>query len=368
MPRLNPNDKRLEGPQIEEFTTLLRDAYSLNSFDIMLRSKLGKSREDLALGNNFKTIVYRVIEEAEQNSWTAELLQATRAARQTHVGLLHFAQQFALEPSFAEPERLVRTSIPEVDPEQWFADGMARLGQVCRVEVPAASQLGTGFLIGPDLVLTNYHVVAPIVEHKLASSYIHLRFDQRVHSKNPKASLTSELRKTEWLVDASSNSTAAYDNIMLTTLDYALLRTTDQLGAELVDSDKDQRRGWIAISPFSYTFLPQTPLLILGHPRGESLKLALDTDSILSTNAEQTRIRYTTNTDPGSSGSPCFDMQWKLVALHHAGDLASPPQYNQGIPLSAIRRLWEQRLQDASLAAWQKASLQQLLDQNFPAS
>ena len=42
--------------------------------------------------------------------------------------------------------------------------------------------------------------------------------------------------------------------------------------------------------------------------------------SLLSSNANNTRVRYRTNTEEGSSGAPCFDKDWELVALHHSGD------------------------------------------------
>jgi V8-like Glu-specific endopeptidase len=53
-------------------------------------------------------------------------------------------------------------------------------------------------------------------------------------------------------------------------------------------------------------------------------------------------LRYTTNTQPGSSGSPVFDFEWNLVALHHLGDPAFDKltaEFNQGIPANAIRRM-----------------------------
>jgi hypothetical protein len=77
------------------------------------------------------------------------------------------------------------------------------------------------------------------------------------------------------------------------------------------------------------------------------LKLALDTEAVIGVNDSGTRVRYRTNTDEGSSGSPCFDDRWNLVALHHAGDPKFAPlyhpEYNQGIPFAAIRALLEQR-------------------------
>ena len=67
--------------------------------------------------------------------------------------------------------------------------------------------------------------------------------------------------------------------------------------------------------------------------------MALDTEAVLTVNANNTRVRYATTTEYGASGSPCFDLMWNLIALHHYGDPAykQPPTYNQGIPIGAIR-------------------------------
>ena len=83
---------------------------------------------------------------------------------------------------------------------------------------------------------------------------------------------------------------------------------------------------------------PRMPLQILLHPRAAPLKLAVDTDAVTRVNANGTRVRYATNTEAGSSGSPCFDMDFLLVALHHYGDPQyHQPKYNQGIPIGKIR-------------------------------
>ena len=68
------------------------------------------------------------------------------------------------------------------------------------------------------------------------------------------------------------------------------------------------------------------------------MKLALDTQAVIGLNANGTRVRYRTNTDPGSSGSPVFTMDWDLVALHHLGDPDwHNPGFNQGVPIELIR-------------------------------
>ena len=79
--------------------------------------------------------------------------------------------------------------------------------------------------------------------------------------------------------------------------------------------------------------------MIAQHPDGKPLKLAIDTESVIGVNTNRTRVRYATNTEAGSSGSPVFDLDWKLVALHHLGDPAydHPAAYNQGVPIDKIR-------------------------------
>jgi hypothetical protein len=43
-------------------------------------------------------------------------------------------------------------------------------------------------------------------------------------------------------------------------------------------------------------------------------------------------------TAAGSSDSPCFDLNWNLLAMHHCSDLGSNhPRSNQEVPLAAIR-------------------------------
>ena len=70
------------------------------------------------------------------------------------------------------------------------------------------------------------------------------------------------------------------------------------------------------------------------------MKLALDFDARMQVNANATRVLYQTKTEEGSSGSPCFNESWDVVALHHAGDASYEgfynPAFNEGIPISTI--------------------------------
>jgi hypothetical protein len=359
--RLAPQDQRLKGDQSEQFRAALLDAYDLQRFDEMLRYQLDRQREHIALGNDLQAIIFRVIERAEDEGWTAQLLQGARASRPENVKLLVFAQQFGLAPATPprlELERKIRDANSTLDVVRWRTHLAEAETKICRVEVEAAGtvEFGTGFLLGPDLVITNYHVLERVINGEIGPESVALRFDYKMladgRTLNP--GTLYYLDEQDWLLDQSpyspldfKDSTAAGDPDPAQ-LDYIVVRVAGSPGKERVrlgdQTDPNAPpRGWFELPKTPYTFAPNTALHILQHPQGEALKLALDIDAVISTNGNKTRVRYRTNTEKGSSGSPCFDANWQLIALHHSGDpnydKLHKPEYNQGIPIAAIRDL-----------------------------
>jgi hypothetical protein len=65
-------------------------------------------------------------------------------------------------------------------------------------------------------------------------------------------------------------------------------------------------------------------------------------------------VRHRTNTEKGSSGSPCFDLKWNLLALHQCGNPADNPgglaRWNQAIPFDTVVALIRRRGFGAELA------------------
>jgi hypothetical protein len=156
------------------------------------------------------------------------------------------------------------------------------------------------------------------------------------------------LHATDWKIDFSPNSPAEETNMpdkpppIADQLDYALVKLSRAIGNESAASKGSTgapKRSWVTIPAGVHRFVPKDPLMIAQHPDGKPLKLAVDTESVIEVNASQNRVRYATNTEAGSSGSPVFDLDWNLVALHHFGDPAynRPPAYNQGVPIDKIR-------------------------------
>ena len=189
-------------------------------------------------------MLFNVISKAEMEGWSAELLQGGRAQRQAHVGLFEFAQQFELEPPTIEQERIVKAHNLPFDPLPWLGAVMGLIGRICRVEI-AGTPMGTGFLVGPDLVMTNYHVVHEVIEEGVPARFVKLRFDYKTLADSITVSQGKlvDLHASEWLVDASPNLQVAYDKVPASALDYTLMRTADTPGADIVDSVQQVKRA-----------------------------------------------------------------------------------------------------------------------------
>jgi V8-like Glu-specific endopeptidase len=88
----------------------------------------------------------------------------------------------------------------------------------------------------------------------------------------------------------------------------------------------------------------KTKVFVVGHPSGDALQLSLHDSELLDVCDHDRLLHYRTPTEPGSSGSPVFNSNWEVVALHHAGSSAMPRlrgkgQYeaNEGISIRSIR-------------------------------
>jgi endonuclease G len=78
--------------------------------------------------------------------------------------------------------------------------------------------------------------------------------------------------------------------------------------------------GYLDLAPDA-TPVMSDPVNIIQHPNGDDKQIALTSNEVIS--IWGSKIFYKADTEPGSSGSPVFNQDWKVVALHHAGKLMS---------------------------------------------
>lgn len=351
---------RIDGQTAKVLRDALRASFNVRAFDRMLSDQLNVDRQDLSLADSYVDILFDVIDDFNRKFVIEQLVNAALLENSTSAPLQEFRRTYLQQgaqlpdtlPTYDALQRAV-SQLAFIDPLPWRSRMAEMENRVCRVEMPDSST-GTGFLLAPDLVITNYHVVRPLVDKPAdQQALINVRFDYtlladglstdagtpfavaKIEASSPFSEMDKERDPAH---DAESDH-----------LDFALLRIAGAPGKGPVGGAKNKSsdptpRGWIEQPAAAPELKEGTPLLILQHPEGKPLKLAFDTQGVLLENAAKTRVRYRVNTEPGSSGSPCFDVKWNLAALHHAGDpnFQELALYNQGIPFPAILAYLEQ--------------------------
>ncbi|HEX7829966.1 MAG TPA: serine protease [Thermoanaerobaculia bacterium] len=187
---------------------------------------------------------------------------------------------------------------------------------VCKFTVtrPGVSQNGTGFRIGEQLLLTNWHV---------------LRFDF-----GPATKIVAEFGFDDDGKGGSTNSTAyACDLASIRSNkddDWGVIRTIQPLPAT------------IPIVPLSGAPAPQLgdAAFLIEHPGGNRKRIAYVRNQI--TFLDNRVLHYLSDTAEGSSGAPVLNDQGQVIGLHHAGgrpqEIAGKPPLvkNEGIRIDAV--------------------------------
>jgi hypothetical protein len=307
-----------------------------------------KELEKLGITEKFLAVVYRELPfRADVRSAIAAL--HPRIDGQAAQAPLVFQVQDGGVAQPSEPgvgpglQRNVRPRLKQVDLRVWLDRVEAIERQICRVEADGQA-IGTGFLVGPSAVLTNWHVVDEARQRgKLAQ--LACRFDYRRLSNNTldPGKLIAVTKVTDERPCSDAERTATPDDPppQAGELDYALLELGAAAGTE---------RGFTKLD--GAPIAANDPLIIVQHPTGEPAKFAVDTGSVIGLIHAGQRLRYRTNTEAGSSGSPCFTMDMDLIALHHLGDpRVRDPLFNQGIPIALVKDSIVARGHGAALSA-----------------
>ena len=336
---------RLKQPIESRVLQAIEDSFDRNRIAVILRRQMGVRIDNIvADGQPWPNQVDAIYQEFHLQNTVEKLLAVLRNARPA-------VPDFALaldELGFAQIQGEGQTGRPALEallarkqtPFQDVVEFRSQLSvleaQVCKI---TAARAGTGSLIGPDLVLTNRHVVADFLAgdgHSLTGTVTCI-FD---HKKGG-GGFTTEARKVAVTRVEASSRHAVEDtqpgpmNDSLEFLDYAMLRLGQPVGDQPITSGGDPRLT-MDLTPPEEDPVVNNGLVILQHPGGEPMKI--DIGSVLVRGP--TRIRHSVNTKPGSSGAPVFDAALRLVGIHHSGHANGPapadPGYNQAIPFSLI--------------------------------
>lgn len=165
---------------------------------------------------------------------------------------------------------------------------------------------GTGWMIGPDLLITNHHVINARRDGEMDASATD--FDRQ--GRETAVEFDYETGKTA--VATGVQAVIAYSR----DLDYAVLRLNNGTGRQPLKLLGER----VVVQATTYLSVN-----IIQHPRGMLKQIAFRNN--LVSGADQNTVRYFTDTDYGSSGSPVFDDAWEVVALHRGAVYADNVSY-----------------------------------------
>ncbi len=190
----------------------------------------------------------------------------------------------------------------ELQPVNYLERGTIAARAVARIKISQPNGKfygwGTGFLIAPQVLITNNHVL-PSSDWAVYSS---AQFDYEVdlHDR-PTGPIDFALNPQQLFYTSQP-------------LDFTIVA----INPRSTDGDQDLAEfGWLPLLETPGKSSEGEWLTIVQHPAGERKQLCVRENRLLK-RAEDV-LWYSTDTLGGSSGSPVYNNDWFVVALHHSG-------------------------------------------------
>lgn len=173
--------------------------------------------------------------------------------------------------------------------------GVERSKAVLRI-VNADGSSGSGFLTHDSLVVTNNHVLGTADAARAAK--VEFNYQKTVDG------LDAPKETTEFDPD-----------------DYFKTSVKDDWTIVRLKGNPEEK--WGALELKEHAVREGDHVNIIQHAGGGPKQISISANAVA--HVGDGRVQYLTDTLPGSSGSPVFDEQWNVVALHHSGGWLSEP-------------------------------------------
>jgi endonuclease G len=223
---------------------------------------------------------------------TGEELSARRAFLQRSLGDNVKASQMF--------ERIIAGN--ELQDVAYLARGARAAQAISRIAIKepsgALSGWGSGFLIAPGVLITNNHVLSR--KERALRSEAHFDFEQDIDGKSLGPVIFRLQPERLFLTNEALDFTVVAvgpeaENARKALATYGYLPLVEQIG-------KITEGEW---------------LTVIQHPNGERKQVCVRENRFIKKHADV--IWYSSDTVGGSSGSPVFNNDWYVVALHHSG-------------------------------------------------
>ena len=349
----------LSGLETEELFEALLDSYrDYGKLQRMVRFKLEENLERFAGKGDLETVVFNLIDSAEARGKLKSLIIGAYEQNPDNQKLKKFfhtiSKDFQKRAILDYDLTPIRDFGPNIDwhgktdqielqglfkkqPDWYDVEFLQKIIEqaksVCRLDVPNLNITATGVLIASKYVLTNYHVLKQNNNNNLELNAKNIRISFGCLSLNNSRESTSK----SFLLDSEK---PIISSSPVGELDYILLQLEKTFSQALDSEDtKIKPAKW---QP--HIFLSEADSInILQHPNGESMKLSITCDGITGVYPHSGLVQYINRTAGGSSGSPCFNENGELVALHHAQRSKYFGTIREGILFSSIHHDLEQK-------------------------
>lgn len=233
------------------------------------------------------------------------------------------------ERASAALERIIKGN--DLDSINYLLKGAAASKSVCRIQLRDTSGavigFGSGFLIGPGVLMTNHHVFGQASDARHSAADFDYELDVQGR----------ERAATQFAFDPNR---LFYANAQLDFAIVAVQPRSVEGGREL------EEWAWLPLSGEPGKSDLGEYLTIVQHPGGERKQVCVRENKLIK--YETDTLWYATDTLGGSSGSPVFNRFWQVVALHHSG---VPRKDKNGNWLTKDNKVWDASM-DESLVDW----------------
>lgn len=195
------------------------------------------------------------------------------------------------------------------------------------IDKSSREPVGTGFLVSPNLIITNNHVISDeaaahncVIEFNFVSNELGGPIKSNEFELEPeRLFFTSHESEYDFSIVAIQPENSAGEKIQ-------------QLGAvQLIEETGKAHVG--------------ERLNIIHHPLGKPQQISIRKNLLVTHDESPVYLKYMTDTEPGSSGAPVFNDEWELVALHRAAEIIENENQKK-LFFQAMKQLGEDSIQE----------------------
>ncbi len=309
--------------ELTSLNRILANLYPMIGDGVRVAKGVGLATAQIAFDNKAINNWFAIVQRAKQETKADALVAFALDENPGDEALLQ-AKQHAPPPPVEGPAATKWSGAPgqlekilgdksTLVPISYLELGVIRAKSVVRIKRADGSS-GTGFMTAGGILITNNHVLPD--DASMVGAVVQFNYQRTV------AGLDAPFE--EFSIDTAVPLRTSKDN------DWSAVRI------------KGDASKWGELDMKPMTVKVGDRVNIIQHPGGAQKQISFVANVVAFVG--DGHVQYLTDTLPGSSGSPVFDTDWNLIALHHSGGWLTEPNAatkstyyrNEGIAIDTI--------------------------------